>query len=476
MSIPLFSYIYIGILFSVFLFSSSFKRAYMANVAILFFIEIVYNQGYFIQIGTSEITLQFFQSFIVFLFSFIYMVLKYKHNNKVTVSLFVFFMMPLFSILFQFIFPYNGDVLYTYSGEDSWDEYVLGQISMHKYNFDTMPYLVNYVKIIIYGMMIYVMKMLLEPNDIYVLLKRITKWSIVVVIYGYIEMVVKNLFSMPQAGYKFTEFLFGASQATYSWESAIVMSDGWYKLQGFTREPSHYVMSLFIFSLLILIAIKYQKTNNLVTPKYYYVELLLTSIILPMTGGMSAIWCIVSLIFVTMILFMDRTVSLYKMLKGVFILLIVIGIIGISLQYLLNNSDAILIERFSRSLDTASVLALSQNITFMKGMDISTLARFTSIVTCFDIWIENPLFGLGKGIITAHDFTVNMLVCTGILGCASWYYYLTSCFYGKGKYDHLLLLILLLFIFLPIGPNGGWYVFFYFFLIAESTVLYMHKR
>lgn len=473
MSIPFFSYIYIFILCKILLFSPSFKCAYASNVAILFFIELVYNQGYFIKIGTSEFTLQFVQSTIIFLFSVIYIVLQYKHNDKVLISLIVFLMMPLLSILLQFILPYSGDILPTSSGTGSWDEYVLGHVSMCKYKFETMPYVVNYLKIIIYGMMIYVMKMIFVPTDIYALLTRIIRWSLVVVIYGYIEMIMKNFLLMPQEAYKFTEFLFGVSEATYSWQNAIVMADGWYKLQGFTREPSHYVISLFIFSLLILIAIKYQKNTKVPTPKYYYVELALVGIILPLTGGMSSIWCIVSLIFVYMILYMDRNVSFAKILKGVCTLFFVTVVIGICIYYLLNSSDAILIERFSRALDTASVLAVSQNVIFLTGMDVSTLARFTSTIVCLDIWLDNPLLGLGKGIMSAHDFTATMLVNIGLLGCASWYYYLTSCFYGKGKYDHFLLITLLLIIFLPIGPNGGWFMFLYFFLIVEATALYM---
>ena len=474
MSIPFFSYIYIGILCSIFIFSSSLKRAYVSNVAILFFIEIVYNQGYFIKLGNSEFTLQFIQYLIVFLFSIVYFFLKYTNNNKIVISLVIFFMMPLLSILGQFIFPYEGNILPTFSGMASWDQYMLGIASMCKYEFESATYMINYLKIIVYGMIIFVMKMVLIPADIYTLLTQINKWSIVVVIYGYIEMAMKNLFSMPQEVYMLTEFFFGVSKATYSWENVVMMEDGWYKLQGFTREPSHYVMSLFIFSLLILITIKYQKSKNIITPKCYYIELVLTSIILPMTGGMSAIWCIVSLIFIYMLLQMDRTVSLHSIVIKVFVLITVIGTLFICIQCLLNSSDAILIERFSQSLDTASILVSSPNVGLLTGMDLSTLSRFTSVITCLNIWSDNLLLGLGYGVMDAYDFTASMLVSTGLLGCASWYHYLTSCFYGKNKYDHLLLLPLMILIFLPVGPYGGWYIFFYFFLIVESTALYMH--
>ena len=141
-----------------------------------------------------------------------------------------------------------------------------------------------------YAFVIYVMKIILTLADIYSISKKIIKGSFFVVLYGYVEMGLKNLLNMPMENYKFVEFIFGASSSTYTWEHASVMADGSYRLQGFAREPSHYVFSLLIFATLILIVVKYEKLSKIVISRWYYIELVLIVILMPMTGGMSSIW------------------------------------------------------------------------------------------------------------------------------------------------------------------------------------------
>lgn len=131
-----------------------------------------------------------------------------------------------------------------------------------------------------------------------------------------------------------------------------------------------------------------------------------------------------------------------------------------------------MIERFFSSLETISFLFSNPNILFVTGMDGSTLARFTSIIVCIGNWFDNPFLGLGFGITKAHSFTVSMLVGNGLLGCITWYYFITTSGRGCKKYDHLLLIIIFFIEFIPIGALGGWYTYTYLLLLAEATALY----
>lgn len=474
MSLPIFSFIYIGILIIIFLYSSNLKKFYVNNVTLLFFLEIIASQGYFIQFSSQEYYIDVIQLYIVLLLSLILLARNLNGRRHLIYAVFIFLGISLSSVLCQAIFPYDGYILPAeLKGMDcSWDTYVAGKSVLYKYNFDLFQNISLYRRLCMYTVVIYAMKINVSLEDIYSIMTKLIRGSFFVVSYGYLEMILKNLLNMPRESYKFSEFVFGASFSTYTWESAATMVDGSYRLQGFTREPSHYVFSLLIFSLFILITIKYHKTANIVTPCWYYIELLLILILMPMTGGMSSIWCFFSLILSYIIINLNRKFNFYRMLKVGFCVVSGVVILLLFLEFLLDNSDFLLIERFSSSLETISFLLSNPNILLIAGMDASTLARFTSIIVCAGNWFDNPLLGLGHGITKAHDFTITMLVGSGLLGCGAWYHFITTSGNVKKRYDHLLLLTILCIIFIPIGTIGGWYTSTYFVLLTEATALY----
>lgn len=454
--------------------SSKIKNIYIYNITFLFFLEIIHSQGYFIQFSGKEYEVYIIQSYIVFLLSVILLASNFKCKKKITYAGLGFLGISLISMLYQVLFPYDGYVLpKKFFGDDcNWDLYVVGKAVLYKYDFDLIENLNAYRRICMYAFVIYVMKINLTLADIYSISKKIIKGSFFVVLYGYVEMGLKNLLNMPMENYKFVEFIFGASSSTYTWEHASVMADGSYRLQGFAREPSHYVFSLLIFATLILIVVKYEKLSKIVISRWYYIELVLIVILMPMTGGMSSIWCIFSLIISYVVINTNVQLDLYKMFKCVCSLVIAIGFFSGVLGILLDSGDFLLIERFSRSLETIVFLISNPSILLLSGMDNSTLARFTSIIVCFGNWIDNPLLGLGYGVTQAHGFTATMLAATGLLGCATWYHFLTTSGNGVKKYDHLLLFILFWLEFLPENGDGGWYTYSYFLLFSEATALY----
>lgn len=477
MSLPIFSFIYIVILIIIFLYSSNLRTFYINNVTLLFFLEIIASQGYFIQFSSQEYYIDVIQLYIVFLLSLILLACNLNGRRHLIYAVFIFLGISLSSVLYQAIFPYDGYILPAeLNGMDcSWDTYVAGKSVLYKYNFDLFQNASLYRRLCMYTVVIYTMKINISFANTYRVLTNLIRCSFFIVLYGYFEMILKNLLNMPMEVYKFSEFFFGASVSTYTWESAATMVDGSYRLQGVTREPSHYVFSLLIISLLILISMKYHKVANIVTPCWYYVELLLILILMPMTGGMSSIWCIFSLILSYIIISLNKSFNYYKMLKFGFCALLGLGILFLMFKFLLDNSDFLLIERFSRSLETLSFLLSNPNVLQIIGMDGSTLARFTSIIVCAGNWLDNPFWGLGYGITKAHDFTITMLVGNGLLGCSAWYHLITTSGNVKKRYDHLLLLFIFCIMLIPIGSLGGWYTSTYFMLLAEATALYRNN-
>lgn len=468
MDIPIFSFLHIVVICAIVLYSPNFKKIYLNNVTLLFFLEIINSQGYFIQLDNKEYEFHIVQLYIVFSLSLVFLVSNLKGKRRLVYSVFMFLFATLLSILNQGIFPYDGYILPTelFSSDCSWDVYVTGKSVLYKYNFDLIQNITSYRRICMYALVIYIMKVNIKLLDVYNIIENLLLGSFFIVLYGYFEMLLKNVLNMPMEAYKFNEVLLGVSHSTYTWESASVLVDGSYRLQGFTREPSHYVFSLLIFATLILIAIRYHKLVNIITPQWYYIELAMILILMPMTGGMSAIWCIFSLLISYIFMDVKCNFNFSKILKWVFGFLAGIG------MFFLLMGDSLLMERFLLALETVSFLISAPNILLSAGMDGSTLARFTGIIVCFGNWLDNPLLGLGYGITKAYDFTMTMLVGNGVIGCGAWYHFITTSGNGCKKYDHLLLLIIFCIEFLPTGSVGSWYTFSYIFLLAEATALY----
>lgn len=473
MSIPIFSYIYVLILVYFFVLSSNFKCLYVYNLILLLALEIIWPQGYAFQLGSTDYTVCGIQMCMVSIISIIYFIFIQKklHNKLISVGA-ILLIIVLLGNFYQSLFPYDG---YIMPIDMSWDDYVAGKIVLAKYEFSLETFCTGYMKLICYMLVVYVVKTFLNIEDIRYVVDKIICISFPVVLYGYVEMLLKNVLGMPQITYEITEFVFGLSQHTYGWENATMLEDDVYRLQGFTREPSHYVLSLLFFGILILIMMKSNKGIGKKIPLVYYTEILFIFLLMPMTGGMSAIWCIFSLIMVYTIININRSISIIRIIKWFVVISICVFSSVYGFYYLLDNDDIALLKRFSESLDTVSLMINNPGLLIIAGVDGSTLARFTSILVCMGNWLDNPLLGVGIGYTNAHDFIASILVKSGFIGFVIWYIFMTIRCNLLEKYDHLLILTVLWIVFLPMGPNAGWYTVFYFVLLFEATKLYANK-
>lgn len=208
MSLPIFSFIYIGILIIIFLYSSNLRTFYINNVTLLFFLEIIASQGYFIQFSSQEYYIDVIQLYIVFLLSLILLACNLNGRRHLIYAVFMFLGISLSSVLYQAIFPYDGYILPAeLNGMDcSWDTYVAGKSVLYKYNFDLFQNVSLYRRLCMYTVVIYTMKINISFANTYRVLTNLIRCSFFIVLYGYFEMILKNLLNMPMEVYKFSEF------------------------------------------------------------------------------------------------------------------------------------------------------------------------------------------------------------------------------------------------------------------------------
>ena len=94
------------------------------------------------------------------------------------------------------------------------------------------------------------------------MLNKLIVFLVPFVFIGYIEYFIKNILSSAKFFYDMSGFIFGAGHSTYDWNVVSTTTEGIYRLQGITREPSHYVVSLFILAVLILLKQKIDYIND----------------------------------------------------------------------------------------------------------------------------------------------------------------------------------------------------------------------
>lgn len=467
MMMPVFSYIYIVVLVLIFFISRSFKEVFLKNVTFLIVLEIINLQGYFVLIAGKEISVVYVQLYITL---FLSMIGIYVNNYFIEKKLFyrcLFFIgMPLITIIVEIFIPYDGMVMpgwYEITG--SWDLYVQGLVTLDRYVLDISAFFNEYKKILFYSIIVINMKQFLTRYDYIYIFNKLVLVLLVLVAYGYIEFVLKNIINIPAITYEFTELFFGVGKSTFYWEKVSSMSDGLYRLQGFCKEPSHYVYSLMLITVLLFV-------NTGLNHKEFIRNSLLAifSIMLMFfTGGMSSIWCVFMLLLSYILIkkYFFKSVSLFLYLC----IFVLVFCFLIDSNYML-NSDSSLISRLFIASDTLGYLLDNPNTLMVIGMDLSTLSRFTSIITCFFNWLDRPFIGLGLCSTWALDFTVTMLVKYGLLGVFSWYLFITYKRDNLSKINHLFLITFIFLGGIPLGIVSGFHTYLYYVFLVEFNSLH----
>lgn len=383
---------------------------------------------------------------------------------------------PLIAIAWQIINPYTGGILPHDVG--NWDHYILGQASLGKWHYMTGEFLRSYISLGAFITWIIAFKTIATNYNVYNILSNIVKYYKIFVIYGVIEFILKDIIEMPNITYKFTVPFLGVDpmrDSSYGYQ-AVERGFG-YMLHGFAWEASFYVLALFMVAMIILI-LHFIDIDG-IKKESHSVMFLTLLLLMVFSGGFTCIWSIAMLGLIYAYFYVKKNAISNKILLQISCGCIVVVITGILLLQLVLDDDVYMWERLMNTIEVAYVLvnnpqAMSVLIAYGGEGVGSALARLYSVVHCFGIFMDRPLFGLGLSSTWAYATTPSMLVSFGGVGVLVWYLLATFPRKDSFKYDTKFFFLVVLFAGIPTGVlcyESGFGMSMSFVLLMEAAML-----
>lgn len=413
-------------------FMKSATNAYYSLLTISIFIELIYPQGNFlgnktgIGLGYRNVSL-----IIIFIGSLLYLTRnKFFVNKKILYSSAFFIGVVLIGIILSYIMPYDGYIIHTPEG---WDLFLSGRNSMIKAD---IPLASNIKNIVLLGLFIFnvtIFKSLIDKEKLTQILDKIVKYLYFIILYGVIEFLIKYVFRMPDLMISLNSALFGVAEntVTYSLTRGDMLG-----LQGVTSEPSHYVGSLFLIIVLFSICDKIHPR------KKYNLLIFISFIFMVLSGSFSSILYLIVALYYCFYLYYGQYKNKWaKLCKNILIDTLVFFMLLFSLYMVLNITNSYYLERLENALVVINSIADS-NLVGNIGTGESSWGRLLSLYYGFNIFYQNPLFGIGLEYQSVYDLTINILCNTGILGLISYFMVISSGY--KEKTDRFAIFLLVI--------------------------------
>lgn len=426
-----FSVILVCIVGYIIYISKDEKKRYVNLLILTIVINVLYMQGYFIYIGGSE---RSYDLVINMLFTLISINYFRKSLPKVHFKTFtwagLFFLSIFVGLIYFVIDPFHGYVVDSTVGY-SWDDYAAGA------NVEGLPVL--HYGTIFFALMYFLEGLLsvviirdkLTIDDYQYITGKVIKFLYILFFYGIFEFIIKN-FINNQILFTLIGGLLGTGSSTYT----ISIERGSFEaLQGFSREPSHYVFSLFLF--LTFIFVKEQYLSRKPFLKREVLTIMITFLIMLLSGSFAALIYIFS--FLCMLI-VYKLAFLSKKKRFVFYVLLFISILG-GIAYLATvglDDDSYLGSRINASFLVLSLLS-TDGLRGMGGLS-SALPRFMSIYETGLDFLDRPLLGVGLSVESCHGGWMTFLSYTGLLGVYLWFKML----FAEEDYNKLLVLFFLI--------------------------------
>ncbi len=402
-----FSFIIILVIAYILLRSKSEKHKICNLITLTIIIELSSFKGYFIAIGSSEV------SYDLFIDSFMAIyILYYMLNNTIYISKKLLFLTLLLIIdifcgfVYQNIIPFEKPVMFN---SFNWDYYVVAYQGKEIAHFQITRFISLTVRIIgvAFAAMLIKNEQVLNRNDVANIIHSVNKVFFINIVFVTIEFFLKNIFNDNSLNL-LCDTLLGVGVATYT---ELSMRGDTYALYGWTREPS-YLAGLLFFTLVFT----YIERKILFKRKYNLVDKIkigLAMLYLIMSGSLSSIQYIfvILLVYVIWIFCTHHLFSKMSIIAS-FVLLFVVG----SFISVYSYSEYLGV----RMHELVDFLPMVVSGAWPVGTGYSTLARLVSIVETFQNYIERPIWGLGVGIETCHDGLVTYLSYVGALGFLIW--------------------------------------------------------
>lgn len=401
-------------------------------------VKILFLQGYFLKIGSQEIsTPGTICDMVLFIFSIIIIVREKRFfYNKVFLLGVLFIAVSLFSIFFELVFPYDGLLLPIQDAQENWDLYVMGQCAMYQYIPSIVDYSISFGKLLLFVVIVIAFKMSFSMELFITSYMKIVKYVKYLIVYGWIEFFLKNIIGNLTFTYDLSAIMFGINEMSLVTEASS-RSGIFYSLQGFCKEPSHFNVAIFTIVMLMIlgnfISRSVIKRNICISCKktYNHQFIVLGVILLLFTGGFSGVWLLFVLMLSTLILKLtEANLSMKKIIFRNY-KIIIFMFLGSFLLYACVISNDYFGGRIE-DVVTVLISLVTNNINYSglirdgsSGI-VSTLARFTSLYEGFYIFLDRPILGLGYKLQSVHGDTMSYLINMGLLGTLLFYKLLIS--------------------------------------------------
>lgn len=411
--------------------SKSAKKRYINFMILTIVINTLYMQGYFVYLGGNERSYDWFINSLFTLVSLVYFK-KYtpKISSKTLLWSSLFFLSIFIGLVYFMANPFQGYVVNGMAGY-SWDDYAAGA------NVEGLPVL--YYGTIIFAIMYFLEGLLtvviirngLTMEDYRYITNMVIRYLYVLFFYGIFELFVKN-FINNQVLFILVGNVLGVGSSTY----ISSMERGSFEaLQGFSREPSHYVFSLFLFLVFIFVKEKCLLQNNF--SKKEIITIATTFFIMIVSGSFAALIYIFSFLCILAVYKINFFPKHKRVILYVFLFAVILG--GAIYMVTVGLDDnSYLGSRINASFLVLSLLS-TEGLRGIGGLT-SALPRFMSIYETGLDFLDRPLLGVGFSVEPCHSGWMTFLSYTGLIGVYLWF----KMIFASGHYDKMMIFFFLI--------------------------------
>lgn len=452
----------------------SSKEKYLSFLVLATLMAIAMPQGYLLKIGDTEISsLRKLSGLVCFLYGLYYILIhRLRLSQKIIVRSGLLLGSLMVGILVAIVYPYTEPIIPPLP-DYSWDLYTIGECTKIVAPLEIGNALRLYLGVVMFLGVVASVKVICNDDDLTTVLRKVIVYSQPLAYYGIFEFVEKNILGDLTLTFDINEIVFGVGESTFI--HAFTKGGDLYVLQGVTKESSHFILSMFILALSILVWNKIQKVHfHRDGFSFYHVYLLLLIALMVLSGGFSAWWCI----FILLLIYFALRYDIYKKTLResvpyiITALMFVLSVLG-GILFFFGEEMEYAIARAEDVFYTINILAASGTLAAVGAEgELSTFSRLTSIFDVTASVIDRPLLGLGIGFQFALAALPTMLSDLGLLGLVFWFRVMSvSVGDVRQKYD-LVFLSLFVIVWGAFFGVVTLYVELYILVLFECTRLY----
>lgn len=367
---------------------SSLKKMFFSFFSASIITNIIFDLGYFMKLGSTEIAYNYIFSIILFPISILIISKYYKKSN-------IPFLILLFmgSILISFtisIITKRSIVSVPYNS--LWDNYFDTTKTLPSLRNDISQFIKMIIRIILFFLNLWAFSCIIEPKLIKKLISITTTCSLILIIYYFFELAFNNFVSYTSLR-SFVQFVFGKSSSSYDSPRQFLNI---YPPLLFNNEPSSTSFTMFILAINCIASSKLIKKTHLIYTFIYLFGLLFS-------GSFSSL--IYFFLIITILIFTSKHSIRWIITALIF---------GVPFLITIMNVYS---NRIQNIFYYISLFNNSQPAVLPK---LSEIIRLYSIYNNLKIFFSYPLFGVGLGVCYSFSGFITTLCNIGLIGTFLW--------------------------------------------------------